>query len=138
MRSPALARALLVPYLVALGLIVFLPADDAAQVTGLVDVLADVAASLGAPYDEAAIVIEFVANIVLFVPFGVLAALAWRDLPVWAIVVLGFATSLAIELVQLGLPTRYPTVSDVIANTTGAAIGCLVVARLHRQSRPGG
>lgn len=121
------ARLLLVPYLVAVGLIVFLPADSA-QVGGIVAWLADGAASLGMPRAEAATVIEFTLNIVLFVPFGVLVALAWRALPPALVIALGGATSLAIEFVQMALPTRYPTVSDLVANTLGTVVGCLVVA----------
>ncbi|MGX5697450.1 VanZ family protein [Agromyces soli] len=133
-RSVTTARVLLAPYLVAVGLIVFLPAPEAGKVTGLVRVLADLVAAWGVPREPAAVAIEFAANIVLFVPFGLLVALAWPRLSPWLVIGAGCLTSISIELVQLTLPTRFPTVSDVIANTTGAAIGYALVAwwRLRR------
>ncbi|WP_022890748.1 VanZ family protein [Agromyces italicus] len=133
MRTAVAARCALLPYLVAVGLIVFLPAPEAGRVTGLVAWAADLVATVGVPREPAAVVIEFAANIVLFVPFGALVAVAWRGLPAWAVIALGFSTSLTIELVQLSLPTRFPTVSDVVANTAGAAVGILVVGVLARR-----
>lgn len=133
-RSVTSARVLLAPYLVAVGLIVFLPAPEAGKVTGLVQVLADLLATWGVPREPAAVAIEFVANIVLFMPFGLLGALAWPRLSPWLVIGAGCLTSITIELVQIALPTRFPTMSDVVANTTGAALGYALVAwwRLRR------
>jgi VanZ family protein len=123
----ATARVLLAPYLAALALIVFLPARDAGRVTGIVGWAADLVAMWGVPREPAAIVFEFLANVALFVPFGLLVAAAAPRWSPWAIIVLGLLASVAIELVQLGIPSRVSTVSDVIANTAGAALGCVVV-----------
>ncbi|WP_395243845.1 VanZ family protein [Agromyces sp. MMS24-K17] len=127
-RPVHVARLLLAPYLVALGLIVFLPAREAGRVTGLVGVLADLVAGFGVPREPAAVVLEFVANIALFVPFGMLAALAWPGVSAWVPIVAGAAVSTTIELVQLGIPSRVSTVSDVVANTAGTALGVMLVA----------
>ena len=54
---------------------------------------------------------------------------------VWSATLAGLATSCLIEGVQLFLPTRYSTVSDLIANTTGALIGALIVAGWRRRRR---
>lgn len=43
---------------------------------------------------------EFVANIALFVPFGLLLAAGWPRTNAWWIILLGFSASAAIELVQ--------------------------------------
>lgn len=124
----AIARALLAPYLVAVGLIVFLPAPEAGRITGLVRIFAELVAMWGVPREPAAVVFEFLANVVLFVPFGLLVSIVWPRWSPWLVIGLGCLMSIAIELVQFALPTRFPTVSDVIANTTGAAIGYLLVA----------
>ncbi|QSZ52982.1 hypothetical protein AYX19_08240 [Paenarthrobacter ureafaciens] len=60
-------------YLVALALVVFLPSKEASTVTGFVGVIAEWLAALGLPFEEAAVGVEFVSNIVMFVPFGLLA-----------------------------------------------------------------
>ena len=131
------ARILLVPYLIALALIVFLPARDAGRVTGIVGWAADLVAMLGVPREPAAIMFEFLANVALFVPFGLLVAASAPRWSPWAIIGVGLLTSVAIELVQLGIPSRVPTVSDVIANTAGTAIGCTLVYwwRMSRAER---
>jgi glycopeptide antibiotics resistance protein len=125
----AVARVILVPYLAVLALIVFLPARDAGRVTGIVGWAADLVSMWGIPREPAAIVFEFLANVALFVPFGLLVSTAAPRWSPWAIIGLGCLVSVTIELVQLGIPSRVPTISDVIANTAGAAFGCVVVLR---------
>lgn len=129
------ARVLLAPYLVALALIVFLPARDAGRVTGIVGWAADLLVGWGVPREPAAVVLEFLANVALFVPFGLLLSVAVPSWSSWAISGLGFVVSIAIELVQLGIPSRFATVSDVVANTTGVAIGCTLVIWWRRWER---
>ena len=72
-------------------------------------------------------VIEFCANILLFVPFGVILALA---LPTRRRLVLpiALAVTVVIELGQAVLLTqRTPSLRDVLANFLGAAVGLLAV-----------
>jgi len=70
--------------------------------------------------------IEFAANILLFVPLGLLLTLIlvrnrWLVLPV------AFLATVTIECVQaLLLDARTPSVLDIVANTTGACIGILI------------
>lgn len=143
----SVARVILVPYLIALGLVVFLPARDAGKVTGIVGWAADLISIWGVPREPAAIVFEFLANVALFVPFGLLVTAAAQRWSPWAVIALGSLVSITIELVQLGIPSRVATVSDVIANTAGTALGCGVVLwwrmtrpdhieRISRRSRP--
>ena len=123
MRIPRLvivwARILLPIYLVVVGFIVFSPSDDSGS--GFLDWLAD---ALGEPGYAA---VEFTANILMFVPFGVLVRLATARPSWWMILALGLLTTVTIELTQLALPSRYSTVSDVIANTLGTAVGLAAV-----------
>ncbi|MDQ0372105.1 VanZ family protein [Cellulomonas humilata] len=81
---------------------------------------------------------EFLANIALFVPFGILVSLLLPRRPAWLVVALGLATSAAIELAQLlFLPHRVADVRDLVANTLGTAVGVgiLLVTR-HRSRTP--
>jgi len=80
---------------------------------------------------------EFWANVAVFVPGPVLAALALpRVRPVrWAL--LGLLASCLVETVQgLVLPARSATLVDVVANTLGACLGALLAAVLVRRLRP--
>jgi glycopeptide antibiotics resistance protein len=82
-------------------------------------------------------VVEAFANVVMFVPFGVLLPQVARIRPALA-VLLGAGFSALIELSQLVfLPDRFPTVRDVVMNTLGAAIGavCLPATRAFRAER---
>jgi hypothetical protein len=78
--------------------------------------------------------VEFLSNIALFVPFGVLTVLwgaRW-----WLAVVSGLAVSGTIELVQLSfLAERVPDVRDLVANTTGAAAGAVLAILIVRAAR---
>jgi glycopeptide antibiotics resistance protein len=81
--------------------------------------------------------IEFTANIVLFVPLGVLMLLWWRRRGWLLAAGVAFATSSTIELLQQAVrPERFASLSDVVANTAGGAIGgLLVVAGRHVRER---
>jgi glycopeptide antibiotics resistance protein len=128
-RWHALATVGLVCYLVTLAWIVFAPAPDASRFTGIVAVFAQWIDDAGvASFEPAYVVLEFVANVILFVPFGMLWMLAPPASRPLAVIGRGLVTSVVIELAQLALPTRYSTLSDVVANTIGAAIGvsCVV------------
>ena len=123
------ARIVLVPYLVILALVVFLPARQAGRVTGIVGWIAEALATIGVPREPAAIVLEFLANVALFTPLGALLVLAFPGVRWWAVLLTGFLLSVGIELVQLTIPSRVSAVSDVVANTAGTALGLLFVWR---------
>lgn len=76
---------------------------------------------------------DALANVLLFVPFGAVAALqlcGWR--PVAAAAVL----SLVIELVQLPVPGRYTSPYDLAFNTLGAAVGVVLMRSAGRWLNP--
>ncbi|GHF11712.1 VanZ family protein [Pseudolysinimonas yzui] len=68
---------------------------------------------------------EFVANILLFVPLGLLVRLAVPRAGWVGAVVAGGAVSIAIEVLQMWSP-RVSDPRDVVANTLGAAAGALI------------
>src|SRR5690606_8983048 len=109
-----------------------LPGEDAEKATGIVETAARLLAAWGLPFEIGYPVLEFLANVVLFVPFGALVMLSFPALRWWQVILLGCATSTTIELVQILLPSRFPTVSDVVANTLGTAAGRVAAAVVRR------
>ena len=80
--------------------------------------------------------IEFSANILLFVPLGVLLMLILRRR--YLILPIAIAVTVAIECSQgLLLDKRTPSLLDIIANTAGACLGMLIVAAVESwRARP--
>ncbi|GAB4099097.1 VanZ family protein [Sinomonas halotolerans] len=68
---------------------------------------------------------EWLANVALFVPFGVIAALlGWR---VWAATAAAVVASSAAEAAQFAfLPERTPSAWDIAANGLGTALGAVL------------
>ncbi|MDF2666382.1 MAG: glycopeptide antibiotics resistance protein [Microbacterium sp.] len=78
-------------------------------------------------------VVEFTANVAMFVPLGILL-IAWGA-RWWHGILTGMVLSAAIETTQLlFLPTRVADVRDVVANTLGAAIGVAITVLLGRHA----
>jgi len=119
-------RALLVAYLAAVAAVTLGPAPADTETLGAVRTVVAWLSDHGVPVTYLGV--EAVANVVMFVPFGVLVGLLAPARAWWAVVLLGAATATLIETVQLWLPTRYPTVQDVVMNTLGAAVGVGVPA----------
>lgn len=71
--------------------------------------------------------VEFTANVVLFVPVGVLFVLlvGWRRW--WLAALLGIALTASIEFAQLFLPGRVSDPRDLASNSIGAGIGVALV-----------
>lgn len=80
--------------------------------------------------------VQNLANVVMFVPIGLLGALALYRRNYLIVIYAGFASSL-IELVQLVLlPDRVASWQDITANTVGAFVGLLcAVPALRRRRR---
>ena len=88
--------------------------------------VAAVATSSGPRVDDA----DFLANILMFAPIGLLFVLLTRK---WALA-LGAAVlvTVIIEVVQLGIPSRIADANDVLLNSGGALVGVLVGVALLR------
>jgi len=81
--------------------------------------------------------LELVANVVLFVPLGLLGVgLLGRGRWGW-VVVAGLVLTCSIELAQHQIPGRVPDLRDVAANTAGACAGaCVALLVVGRQRDP--
>jgi len=87
------------------------------------------------PFSEAISVRGYALNAVMFVPFGFLVPLTWRELRRPGRTILaGLAFSILIELSQL-VTLRATDVDDLIMNTLGAGIGWVVYWAWSRLSR---
>lgn len=83
---------------------------------------------------------DFIGNIVLFMPLsvGLTGWLRHRRMSgltgVIIIVFLSFALSLTVEVLQVFLPSRSPTRSDILANSIGGLVGWLIfqLKRIYR------
>ncbi len=126
-------------YLAAVLVVTLWPSPQSTDAPGWATATLDFLQSLGIPITLP--VLEALANVVMFGPFGVLGVPLLRGatarrrgapLGVWhaaAVATLaGCALSVAIELTQNLLPGRVPTVQDVVLNTAGALLGAVLVA----------
>lgn len=73
-------------------------------------------------------------NVVAFVPCGALAVAL--GLPATTAIGVGAGISMTTEVLQLFSRRRYPSVTDLILNTAGTALGALALARQARRAQP--
>ncbi|WP_348787237.1 VanZ family protein [Leifsonia sp. NPDC080035] len=127
MRRPLLRIATAL-YLLAVAWITLNPAPPDPRLNPVLEWLLETCASIPALAWIDFRVAEFTGNVLMFVPLGVLGMLLLGRWRWWLVLVLGAATTLVIEFVQLFLPARFSDPSDLIANTLGTAVGIGVVA----------
>jgi glycopeptide antibiotics resistance protein len=86
--------------------------------------------------------LEFVANMLLFLPFGVFFVLLFGRGRWWLAILLGIALTVGIEFAQQFIPNRVSDVRDVVSNSIGTVIGTmfalLVTASKARRLRRAG
>ena len=132
-RTRTVSRVLLAVYLVGLVRVTLWPRLGPDDTFDLVRTVLAWLNAHGFPLSFS--VTEFLANIALFVPFGILVGLLSRLRP-WTVVGLGLATSAVIELAQLlFLPDRVSDVRDLVANTLGTAVGVAVLLAVRARRR---
>ncbi|WP_181408444.1 VanZ family protein [Schumannella sp. 10F1B-5-1] len=134
--------ALSAAYAVLLGVVVLSPERIDGMHGERIEPVLRLLAGWGVPRAAAYDVIESAANVVLFVPGGLLVvallSFRWR----WWVPVLGVAISTAAELAQhTWLPDRVADPRDIVADavgfTLGGVIGVLIGVALHRRhARP--
>lgn len=116
-------------FVVLLAAIVLLPGEDHGA-NGIVAAAARLIADWGLPYGPVFNVLEFTANIALFMPVGLLLPVALGALrPRHAVltVAVGFVLSGAIEFSQRFIAGRVSDPRDLISNTLGTALGILLL-----------
>ena len=136
------ARAALVGVLLAAVVVTLSPDAPVRELFGFHEWLARVVRRATLGRTEVSVrEAESLANVLLFIPIGLLLRLALPRLLSSVLLVLATAGSLGIEVVQyLLLPGRTPSLADVLFNGGGAAIGLvlgvdaqrLVARRGHR------
>src|SRR5690349_5223680 len=94
----------------------------------LVPFLATTRAGASAP-------VEVVANVLLFVPFGIYLRLLAPTSRASALVGTTAGASVALEVVQYGLSVGRSDFSDVVANTAGGLVGVALVRLAHLRLR---
>ena len=75
-----------------------------------------------------------IGNIVWFLPFGFLLPMIWQKLKSFYIIPLGFLLSLIIEISQLVTGKGMFEIDDLVLNTLGTAVGCLIY-KIYRDFR---
>lgn len=88
--------------------------------------------------------LEFTANILMFVPFGVFFVLLLGRRRWWLAVILGFVLTAGIEFAQQFIPSRVSDPRDLLSNSVGTVLGTLLAlvltaskARAARQASVG-
>jgi len=77
---------------------------------------------------------DFILNVLLFVPLGLALGIS-GGIAIWAAIMIAILISGGVELAQLAIPGRYPTISDVLANTLGTLTAFLAVRRNRARGR---
>jgi glycopeptide antibiotics resistance protein len=133
MKNMSMTRVLLwaafVGYLVVVAYLVWDPEPTVPSSTVLrvTDLLHDLGLSVDEP------LVEFGLNVLLFTPMGLLGSLVLPRLRVADWVMIGFVSSMVIEIAQkFFLPARSADPRDVVSNTTGALLGATVVWAVRR------
>jgi glycopeptide antibiotics resistance protein len=70
--------------------------------------------------------LEFLANIAMFVPFGIFLVLLFGRRMWWLAIVLGVLITIGIEFAQQFVPNRVSDPRDLLANSLGAVIGTVL------------
>ncbi|WP_223695170.1 VanZ family protein [Leifsonia poae] len=109
-------------YLVLVGVVTLTPQRDSGSDSWthrIVDAITSTPLTSWMSYDG----IEFTANVVMFVPMGLLFTLLLGRRRWWVALAIGVAATCLIEFSQLFIPGRVSDVRDLIANTLGTAVG---------------
>jgi glycopeptide antibiotics resistance protein len=126
-----IARWLAAGYLVALALIALWPTPVDRGASGTITRVLARLHAYGVPDWVNYALIEYTANIALFLPVGLLGVVLIGANRWWLAVAAGFALSCIIEASQLVFrPSRVATMLDIMANTTGTVLGALLAVLL--------
>ena len=86
------------------------------------------------PGGDYLVVLYSLANLVIFIPFGVLVPKVFHRVnAVWKMALVTLMTSVLIEIVQFMLACGYSEVEDVIMNVAGGVIGYLIMREVVKK-----
>ncbi|MET3370108.1 UNVERIFIED_CONTAM: VanZ family protein [Jeotgalibacillus campisalis] len=130
LKNPFPWQIALTVYLAGLALIGFWPTPVDRPVHGTITTVLKYLHTHGVPGWFDYHFVEASANIVMFVPLGILAAMAMPTKTWWHLTGIGLLVSLCMEFGQLlFLSARFSSPVDVVTNVSGAVIG-IVAARV--------
>ncbi len=78
-------------------------------------------------YDRPDLLVENIMNVVVFIPVGLLLGCAYKQMTCWKALLIGCSISIAIESLQFWFMKGFSELDDVMHNTVGCLIGCLMV-----------
>ena len=88
--------------------------------------------------NDSSVIVDKIVNLFGFIPFGMILAITLRQpRSVWALAAMCCAMSLSIEVGQLFLAPRTPSIDDLLLNTLGGALGAWLGLRVRARSGHG-
>jgi glycopeptide antibiotics resistance protein len=69
---------------------------------------------------------EVIDNLIIFIPFGLLLGVNFKQMTLWRRLVYIFAFSISVELLQYAFAIGIADITDIITNTAGGLIGLLL------------
>ena len=78
-------------------------------------------------YSRPDLFVENLMNVVVFIPVGLLLGIAFKQMTWWKVLLIGCGISVAIESLQFFLKRGFSEVDDVMHNTVGCMMGCVLV-----------
>ena len=86
------------------------------------------------PGGDYLVVLYSLANLVIFIPFGILVPKVFRGInSAWMLALVTLMTSVLIEIVQFMLACGYSEVEDVIMNVAGGVMGYLIIKFIEKR-----
>ncbi|BCW64210.1 VanZ family protein [Arthrobacter sp. StoSoilB22] len=137
MKNPLPWRIAVTAYLAGLALVGFWPTPVDKPILGTLSRVLKYVHRLGVPDWIDYHFIEASANVAMFIPLGILAALPLPTKPWWYLAAIGLLASLCMEFGQLVfISARFSSLVDVVTNTCGAVIGIASARLLARIGAP--
>lgn len=78
-------------------------------------------------YSRPDLLVENVMNVIVFIPIGLLLAIAFKQMIWWKALLIGCGISVTIEAFQFFLMRGFSEVDDVMHNTLGCLLGYILV-----------
>ncbi|WP_279586746.1 VanZ family protein [Paenarthrobacter nitroguajacolicus] len=121
-------RIALVTYVIGLAMVAYWPTPVDEPIQGTLAKVLNYLHAQGVPEWFDYQFIEASANVAMFVPLGIFAALAMPSRACWQLVGMGLLASICMELGQLLFITaRIYSAVDLVTNTLGCVIGIFVI-----------